>query len=929
MGGCVSGCAVLTPTTTEQTTGSFTVDRYVRVNVTAGREYIFTSCGTGSCKNGSTDVLCLYDEANSSVRIACSQDGSWYGSPLSCPANDGCTSDNNLSRIVWTASTTTTVRLCYGKGNSSCGTWRLNYVQSDVDGEAGYLGASSQNACGNDDQVPLTLSGGSSTTNWYISNYSSCPGVGYLSRCYTPNTYPAYSSNTTCNGSDPNKDAIIASNSASITFTPSNAYPWNTTYYIYPINQAQDGADYRATAKFTITQKPTLTPGSFTGSNESLCSPGDPTSMSVSAPSGGAGGTATYQWYYKDGNNSCPTGLYSAAAGWTAISGATSSSYDPPSGLTTTRTYACVTNNGCGSGKWTSGGCKVVTITTDNGSVSSGMSANDLLFTGASSIAFENSANWLKWSGSAWQTQSSTPSSTTNVFIKPNSNCISRQPTIDNLVTIMDNAGSANCMNITIANGATLTMSNNNSHFHVTGNWVNNGTFSGGTGRVKFVKSGSQTITDASGSINFYEMNTGSASITILNSNITITNALRLNGIVTTGSYVLHLNNSASDASAFPNIGGHINGTFRRTIAANTNTYAFPVGNGTTLTTNRYLLEFINNNIAGVTQLDCYVNPITESGNQDDPSLDTTGKCTQWTTALSELLEGAQWDLTPVSGSVSSGSYGVNLYVSNISGLSSPADDNRFTVVKRNSNSTTYFDWDAFSSSTTIPGVGAFGRVYTCSTSTSNGSGTGNGYAQKTGFTNFSKFGIAKARIFTSPLPVKLSSLEVSCDKDIKKLSWETLKESNCNLYVIEGSTDGLNYEEIKQLDCENNPNGDSYYYETNDNKNYFKLKQIDFDGNYEYFGPVYANCNNNEINSIKIFPNPNNGEQINIQFYNTLDSDVTYSVYNALGQVIYNGNFKTGQQLYQINLEKKLSNGIYFIRLQYNSFSFIVNSKE
>jgi hypothetical protein len=461
-----------------------------------------------------------------------------------------------------------------------------------------------------------------------------------------------------------------------------------------------------------------------------------------------------------------------------------------------------------------------------------------------------------------------------------------------------------------------------NRTLNVAGNWTNLSTtsasFGENTGTVVFTAANKNLNSNVTGGESFFNLTSNLASTLTINNNVLVSNSLSLSGVITTGPNLFHLTNSSSDVSSLPINTGHVNGTLRRTIASNTFTYSFPVGNGTTLTSNRYLLEFINNNLTGVTELDCFVNAINESGNEDDPLLDTTVKCMQFGTALSEYLESAQWDLSPVSGSPS-GNYGVRLYLANISNLSS-VDNNRFAVVKRNSSSINYNDWDAFSASTSIPSVGSLGRI--CNNSATD-------YAQKNGFNSFSKFGIAKARIFTSPLPVKLSSLEVSCDKDIKKLSWKTLKESNCNLYVIEGSTDGLNYEEIKQLDCENNPNGFSYYYETNDNKNYFKLKQIDFDGNYEYFGPVYANCNNNEINSIKIFPNPNNGEQINIQLYNTLDSDVTYSVYNALGQVIYNGNFKTGQQLYQINLEKKLSNGIYFIRLQYNSFSFIVNSKE
>ncbi|UPT68686.1 MAG: hypothetical protein M0D57_08710 [Sphingobacteriales bacterium JAD_PAG50586_3] len=88
----------------------------------------------------------------------------------------------------------------------------------------------------------------------------------------------------------------------------------------------------------TVTTNPTINYGTLTSGNESFCITGDPTNITfATAPSGG---TFTYQWYYQDGLISCPTG--SAITGWTIIVGATSSSYDAPIGLSTSRTYACM-----------------------------------------------------------------------------------------------------------------------------------------------------------------------------------------------------------------------------------------------------------------------------------------------------------------------------------------------------------------------------------------------------------------------------------------------------------------------------------------------------------------------------------------------------------------------------------------------------------
>ena len=69
--------------------------------------------------------------------------------------------------------------------------------------------------------------------------------------------------------------------------------------------------------------------------------------------------------YYKDGTNTCPTGTNNL--GWTSILGATSNSYDPPSGLTITRTYAVMIDPSgtpdCGISVWA--GCRQITVVPD------------------------------------------------------------------------------------------------------------------------------------------------------------------------------------------------------------------------------------------------------------------------------------------------------------------------------------------------------------------------------------------------------------------------------------------------------------------------------------------------------------------------------------------------------------------------------------
>src|SRR5690606_24830127 len=78
--------------------------------------------------------------------------------------------------------------------------------------------------------------------------------------------------------------------------------------------------------------------GTLAAGDQTLCFASNPSNIFFAdLPSGGTG-TFTYQWYYQDGIVPCPSGT--GTAGWTVIATATNSNYDPPAGLTVSRTYA-------------------------------------------------------------------------------------------------------------------------------------------------------------------------------------------------------------------------------------------------------------------------------------------------------------------------------------------------------------------------------------------------------------------------------------------------------------------------------------------------------------------------------------------------------------------------------------------------------------
>jgi hypothetical protein len=116
------------------------------------------------------------------------------------------------------------------------------------------------------------------------------------------------------------------------------------------------------TSTYSVTVLPQVNYGTLASGNEAACVTINPSNIIFSiAPVGS--GSFTYQWYYQDGLVSCPSGT--STIGWTLIGGATSSSYDPPTGLTNSRTYAVIVTPGgsptCGTALWANS-CRQVTI---------------------------------------------------------------------------------------------------------------------------------------------------------------------------------------------------------------------------------------------------------------------------------------------------------------------------------------------------------------------------------------------------------------------------------------------------------------------------------------------------------------------------------------------------------------------------------------
>lgn len=466
--------------------------------------------------------------------------------------------------------------------------------------------------------------------------------------------------------------------------------------------------------------------------------------------------------------------------------------------------------------------------------------------------------------------------------------------------------------NLTI-NSGTLDMSGSNYKITIYGNWNNTGgTFVERNGTVEYAGTANTSITNSSAET-FYnlEINKTSGGVTLATgTSLDITNTLTLtNGVITTSAtdYFIHSNTTASN---FLVSNGFVNGNLRRNIVSNTGTYDFPVSNGTA-SADKHRVSFVNNFLTGVSYLDVSVQDFTQNAPNNDANLSTTQSGTSILTTAGETAgQTVIWTITP-NAVPTGGSYGLNLFVEN-TGLTA-ADDNKFCVLKRNTT-TSYSNWDTNEGTTTIPASGAAGRIYN----------SGNGYAQRTGYTSFSQFSIGRG---ANPLPITLLYFDARLRENAVVLKWVTASEVNNDYFTVEKTKDAVTFEEVAFLKGAGNTSETRNYNFVDENPyesiSYYRLKQTDFDGNFTYSELVPVENFKNKEMVFAVFPNPSDGTNINISMKrNSANEEVPVILMDINGKEIFSKIVKTddaGFCITAIDIQKRLPAGIYMIASNQN----------
>lgn len=175
-------------------------------------------------------------------------------------------------------------------------------------------------------------------------------------------------------------------------------------------------------------------------------------------------------------------------------------------------------------------------------------------------------------------------------------------------------------------------------------------------------------------------------------------------------------------------------------------------------------------------------------------------------------------------------------------------------------------------------------------------------------------------------LPVKLLSFNVNTNGNAVMLSWATSIEVNFSKFLIQRSVDGLDFEDIgevegKGFDIYNVVSEYTFVDPAPMNGfNYYRLKAIDLDDSFEYFGVKAVRIA--AAKELAVYPNPSSGESVTFRTnFHAGESDHVTLV-NQLGVEVFNGRARATDNT--ITFPNALRPGVYMLRYTSGDFEQI-----
>ena len=174
----------------------------------------------------------------------------------------------------------------------------------------------------------------------------------------------------------------------------------------------------------------------------------------------------------------------------------------------------------------------------------------------------------------------------------------------------------------------------------------------------------------------------------------------------------------------------------------------------------------------------------------------------------------------------------------------------------------------------------------------------------------------------SGPLPIDMSSIKAYEKNSGIQVDWVMNSEQDMDKYEVEKSTDGRHFVKTGTVLSKGNSNIQVNYgwFDANPafGDNFYRVKSIEKAGTYKYSDIVRVNIGKGISTGISMYPNPFEGNGFNLQMNKFAAGTYTLTMYNSLGQQVYNTTLTHGggSATQFISLGKDLAAGTYTVKI-------------
>jgi uncharacterized protein (DUF1501 family) len=178
-------------------------------------------------------------------------------------------------------------------------------------------------------------------------------------------------------------------------------------------------------------------------------------------------------------------------------------------------------------------------------------------------------------------------------------------------------------------------------------------------------------------------------------------------------------------------------------------------------------------------------------------------------------------------------------------------------------------------------------------------------------------------------LPVDGIELFASWDGEFAKLEYEVFENDKYDDFVIERSTNGVDFEKIAAVNNTSLNTQQKYFYKDariNAPYIYYRIKGIEKQGSYRYSSIV--KLKNTYDQELRVYPNPVKNHTINVEFLNRVNASVELTIFGAAGERLYYNQLNPrGNRLLTFKVPALFDvHAVYILHVSYNGIT--INEK-